>query len=245
MPKKSDYTPEEYLAHLAAMKARHDAIMADPVRKEVYIARRKKYVEDRKEVLRQKRVVWRRKNAERLSEYERARYYANHEKIRTALNEKNALRHKTDVEYRLRRVLSARVRDGFANYDLERHSAAILVGCTMREYREHIERTFEVGMTWGNYGKEWHVDHIYPIVLFDLAQHANVAFNYRNTRAMWAKENWSKNCKLPDVLPHELYVFITSQIEGFTWNGKVQDGRCETSVIEQSESMVSTSPTTE
>ena len=37
------------------------------------------------------------------------------------------------------------------------------LGCTMEEYREFIQEQFKEGMTWQNYGKEWHIDHKVPL----------------------------------------------------------------------------------
>ena len=37
------------------------------------------------------------------------------------------------------------------------------LGCDMEAFRCHIEGQFEPGMTWDNYGSDWHVDHIVPL----------------------------------------------------------------------------------
>lgn len=70
--------------------------------------------------------------------------------------------------------------------------------------REHIESTFEEGMSWENYGSVdgsnthpdcWHIDHIIPCAAYDYANEEDQfrCFNYRNLRACWAKENLEKN----------------------------------------------------
>jgi len=36
------------------------------------------------------------------------------------------------------------------------------VGCTIEEFKAHIEAQFKEGMSWDNHGK-WHIDHIIPL----------------------------------------------------------------------------------
>jgi hypothetical protein len=40
-----------------------------------------------------------------------------------------------------------------------------LVGYSVEEFKDHIEKQFEPWMSWGNHG-QWHVDHIFPVVRF-------------------------------------------------------------------------------
>lgn len=49
-----------------------------------------------------------------------------------------------------------------------------------------------------NHGKEWHIDHVIPLSRFDLNNKDEqlIAFNWRNTMPLSAKENLSKNCKI-------------------------------------------------
>ena len=43
-----------------------------------------------------------------------------------------------------------------------------LVGYTLNDLKKHLESKFVEGMTWENYGTDWHIDHIKPVVLFDM-----------------------------------------------------------------------------
>jgi hypothetical protein len=73
-----------------------------------------------------------------------------------------------------------------------------LVGCTLIEFRAHIESQWKPGMSWDNYTLDgWHVDHIRPLASFDLADPAQqkAAFHYTNCQPLWAAENLSKNAK--------------------------------------------------
>jgi hypothetical protein len=68
-----------------------------------------------------------------------------------------------------------------------------LLGCSLKELREHIEAQFEPGMTWDNYGA-WHVDHIRQCCTFDLTDEAQqrVCFHCTNLRPLWAEANLAR-----------------------------------------------------
>jgi hypothetical protein len=74
------------------------------------------------------------------------------------------------------------------------HSFKLLVGCTVSEFREHIERQFQPGMTWQNYGSLWHLDHIRPLASFDLTQKEQqfASCHFTNLRPLWAQENMTR-----------------------------------------------------
>ena len=103
-------------------------------------------------------------------------------------------RSKNDLDYKLRNNLRSRVRAALkyqsASKDL---GTAKLVGCTMARLRAHLERQFQDGMSWDNYG-DWHIDHIKPCVAFDLTdpEQQRECFQYTNMQPLWASENQSK-----------------------------------------------------
>ena len=41
-------------------------------------------------------------------------------------------------------------------------STETMIGCTFEELCKYIESMFDCQMTWNNYGKLWHIDHICP-----------------------------------------------------------------------------------
>jgi hypothetical protein len=75
-------------------------------------------------------------------------------------------------------------------------SAVGLLGCSAKEAVAHIERQFQRGMTWANWG-EWHVDHIRPLSGFDLRDPAQAAgaCHFTNLQPLWAKDNMAKGAK--------------------------------------------------
>lgn len=70
-----------------------------------------------------------------------------------------------------------------------------LIGCSPEQFKIHIEKQFQCGMTWDNYGlKGWHIDHIIPCYKFDLTkpEEQRKCFHYSNQRPLWAKDNLSR-----------------------------------------------------
>lgn len=74
-----------------------------------------------------------------------------------------------------------------------------LLGFTTETLKQHLEKQFIKGMTWGNYGSHWHVDHIIPRALFffDTAEHPDfrACWALSNLRPLWATDNLKKNAK--------------------------------------------------
>lgn len=64
----------------------------------------------------------------------------------------------------------------------------ILIGCDREYLKEYLEQQFLDGMTWENYGKIWHIDHIQPCYSFDLTRESEQrkCFHYTNLRPLWA-----------------------------------------------------------
>ena len=67
------------------------------------------------------------------------------------------------------------------------------VGCTIAHLKKHIESTFKIGMSWDNYGRAWHIDHIIPLKygcpsLDDIKSR----LHWTNTQALFKKTNIAK-----------------------------------------------------
>jgi len=75
-------------------------------------------------------------------------------------------------------------------------------GCDKETLRAHIESLFREGMSWENYGKVWHLDHIVPISLGkkDYALILKLC-NYKNLQPLFAAENIEKRDAIPKVWP--------------------------------------------
>lgn len=79
------------------------------------------------------------------------------------------------------------------------------LGCSIEELKIHLESKFyynkETGetMSWDNYGLYgWHIDHIMPLISFNLTDREQFlkACHYTNLQPLWAKDNLSKGSKI-------------------------------------------------
>lgn len=78
-------------------------------------------------------------------------------------------------------------------------SAVKDLGCSIQEFKEYIEKQFEPGMSWENYGVwSWHLDHKLPLSSFDLTDREQFlkAAHYTNQQPLLAKDNLVKGAKL-------------------------------------------------
>jgi 5-methylcytosine-specific restriction endonuclease McrA len=63
------------------------------------------------------------------------------------------------------------------------------LGCSIQEFKQHIEVQFKEGMTWENHGK-WHIDHIIPLKYNNPSiEEIMERLHYKNTQPLWAREN--------------------------------------------------------
>jgi excinuclease UvrABC ATPase subunit len=72
------------------------------------------------------------------------------------------------------------------------------LGCTLEEFKDHIESQWQEGMTWENHDLHgWHIDHIVPVNWFvknsDDPWQAN---HYTNLQPLWAIDNIKKSNNL-------------------------------------------------
>ena len=68
-----------------------------------------------------------------------------------------------------------------------------LLGCSSEEFRAHLERQFQEGMTWENHG-DWHMDHIVPCAHFDLKdpEQQKKCFIASNIQPLWKADHMKK-----------------------------------------------------
>lgn len=75
-----------------------------------------------------------------------------------------------------------------------------LVGYSVDQLKNHLENQFAPGMTWENYGSEWHIDHIVPLSAFNFSTAEDPDFKrawaLSNLRPLWAMENLRKGARV-------------------------------------------------
>ena len=107
---------------------------------------------------------------------------------------------------KFKRVVRARI--WYALTSKKLHTIEYL-GCSSLYYLQWI-LTYDDKYTLDNRGTEWHIDHVIPLSHFNLENidEQMIAFNWRNTMPLAAKENLSKNCKIlkPQIEQHLKYL---------------------------------------
>ena len=187
--KKSDSTPEEWAACLAYYKAWRDT---NP----------------------EKAAAWRKRNPAKVRAAAKKWNRANPEKRRAILRKCLRKRFQTDHAFRMMHNLRVRQRKFFKG---KTRSLSMIrdMGCTQEFFRQHIESQLAGDMTMKNYGKVWHLDHIYPLAAADIVGnpvHFLAACNWRNLQPMLGPENEEKS---DDVTP-EAQVLFDSLVHEFT-----------------------------
>lgn len=158
-----------------------------------YLTKQKKNEDYRKHWAKRRATSerWKKDNPEWRKQWESE----NKEKMRTWNREYSRTRRKSDPSFRAAASMRTRV------WELLKKAGAkkiVSVGLESEKLKLHLEGKFKEGMTWANYGSEWHVDHIKPCASFDLTSPDQllICFSYDNLQPLWALENIKKGCKI-------------------------------------------------
>lgn len=213
--------------HIAA----HVRYMADPEKQnaprrlarkqnpeKIRVIERERYAKN-PEIKKKSAMKWYYNNIERAKESRRKWSKNNFEKrktMHTKWRDKN--REHLNAYYRQRRATNPtlRLRCNLSAYmsDCLRHgkggrSWEKLVNFTLKELMAHLEKQFQSGMTWSNYG-EWHIDHIIPVSVFNYTSPEHIDFkrcwSLSNLQPLWAKDNFDKKAKITEPFQPSLRI---------------------------------------
>lgn len=147
---------------------------------------------------------WAAENPEKVKAKSARAYERNRERIRMlarvgrqAKREERLARYRDDPHYRMTILMRTRIGKLIKRGD-KSASTKVLLGCDRETFITHIEKQFKPGMTWDNWSMHgWHVDHIRPLISFDLTvpEQQKAAFHYTNLQPLWAVENMIKGGK--------------------------------------------------
>lgn len=200
--------------------------------------RRRDYAEKRAnwtpEQIKRKReiaVVQYYKHRDRVRAYGAA--YSRRPDIRERTNARKRERRANDIQYKLKSNVSAMIRVSLAKEIKAGHSIDLL-GCTVEEFKAHIEAQFTEGMSWDLWSTDADgisLDHVLPCALFDMtkASQQRACFNYRNVRPMWHRDNIAKQDYLDDgrraidLTPDEKREHLISKGYGYLFDGSQDD----------------------
>jgi len=118
----------------------------------------------------------------------------------------------TNINYRLKKSLAARLRNVLNKND----STMNYIGCNIQFLREWFEYNFNENMSWDNYGSFWSIDHIIPVCKFDLTNEIEKlqCWNWSNLMPVTIYFNSSKKEINIDQINN-----ILKQIENFKEEG--------------------------
>ena len=138
--------------------------------------RSRNYAETNKANIREQRLT----KKEKLNEYQRN--YARN-------------RYKIDPVFKFKKSIRRSTSEAFGSNKKSKKTIELL-GCSMEIAFCHIESLFQPGMTWDNYGSEWHIDHIIPLASAETIEETEKLCHYSNLQPLWALENVLKSDKL-------------------------------------------------
>lgn len=167
-------------------------------RKEL-LAKSKKYMQENRERMSEYMANYRVKNKEKIKQLNKEWILKNKEAHRAQQRAYLNNRLKTDHEFRLKHYLKSRVREAIHGAGTQKAAKTMeLLGCSMLDFRAHLQSQFTPEMTWDNYGSYWHVDHKRPLASFDLTnpEEQKAAFHYTNCQPLEGSENIRKGAKL-------------------------------------------------
>lgn len=170
-----------------------------PICKSCTGKQQKRYAQKNKVKIAEYQKEYAKKNQQALRENKKRHYLKNKDKIIKRVNSWHKQNYENNHLYKLKCIIrrySLRVADA-AKQEKNMQSLDSL-GCSLEQFKEHIESQWQEGMTWDNHGFDgWHIDHITPLDWYinnsDDPWQAN---HYTNLQPLWAKENLLKSNKI-------------------------------------------------
>jgi hypothetical protein len=106
---------------------------------------------------------------------------------RTRQLTENARKRRKNPDTRLKEALRTRIYNSMRNN--KDHSTLKYLGCSIDQYKQHLEQQFTPEMTWENWGTYWEIDHILPLS-------KGGKFHYTNTQPLTITINRRKSNKV-------------------------------------------------
>lgn len=132
---------------------------------------------------------WRRENPEKAAVIERKREKKRNERIQS------------NPRCKLNKHLRSSIYVALKGNKAGRHWES-LVGYTVDELKQHLEKLFKPGWTWDNYGSVWAIDHKIPKAVFNYEHPEDIDFricwSLKNLQPMDKIENIKKSDKLSE-----------------------------------------------
>jgi len=103
-------------------------------------------------------------NKEKVAKYKSEHTKKNKDKITKYKTTYQRNRRKTDPIFKLKSSISKLIRQSFKKKGLLKSNKTIeILGCSIEEFKNHLESKFTDNMNWSNHGYVWDIDHIIPL----------------------------------------------------------------------------------
>jgi hypothetical protein len=160
--------------------------------------KQRKHYQENKENIAKSQKEYRERNKEKIAKMKKDYIENNKEKHNEYRKSLYYRKMKTHPFFKLKKCLRQRVYV-LLKGGLKSKKTMELLGCSLENFKKHIESKFQEGMTWENHGlKGWHIDHIIPCASFDLTKEEEQkrCFHYSNLQPLWWIDNIKKSDKI-------------------------------------------------
>ena len=159
---------------------------------------REHYQKNRERCLENHRT-WKANNPEKAKEIIKKWESENKDKVRGYIRKWHKKRYATPGG-KVAVTMSVRVNESLREGTKAHQSWIKLVGYTVDQLKQHLEKLFKPGMTWENYGTVWHIDHKIPVAAFNFERPDDIDFrlcwSLKNLQPLEASKNHSKCAKV-------------------------------------------------
>jgi hypothetical protein len=166
------------------------------------IARAKSWYQSNTDRAKESRKNWYESNKDKVDISRKAWYEQNADKMKTYHNDYGKERYATNMHYRIKSILNARLR---ACVRTRSTNTSEYLGCPIEFFIQWIESQFTSEMDWNNMGSDWHFDHVKPCASFNFDNSDDIfkCYNWSNIRPLMAKDNCNKGSKIFPILIDE------------------------------------------
>jgi hypothetical protein len=156
----------------------------------------KKYMDDNKERFCKAKQKYYKENKTIILKRNKQYHLANKEKRNIFLKQYAFNKRKNDIMFKFKHNVRMLILTSFKRKNHRKKSkTADILGCSIEEFKSHIERQFTKGMSWEKLG-DIHLDHIIPLATAKTEEDVIKLNHYTNFQPLWANDNLKKSDKI-------------------------------------------------
>lgn len=148
----------------------------------------KEYYQNNKEIKLKYQNKYRLNNLIEINKYNLQYQIDNKFKILNNTKNYRKKRYNNDEKFKLEMILRGRLHRALKSQNVHKlNKTLILLGCTIPEFKLHLESQFKPEMNWDNHGTVWEIDHIKSCSSFDLTdiKQQKECFHYTNMQPLF------------------------------------------------------------